>query len=121
MLSVEVKGTDKNGPVGFGLPRQIFLACYVLNHFSVCSEDLELTLAAAKVIVERLAADFASHARLGVLTPKNNDSAVKNPMLVRFRKFEFTTAGRLVGVVSFVGFGLINYQRADVYRACSCW
>lgn len=31
-LSVNFKGTDKNGPVGFGLPCQIFLASEVPNH-----------------------------------------------------------------------------------------
>ena len=88
-LGMEVEGADENGPVRFDLPRQIFLACQVLNRLSVCPEHLDFVFAVAtKVIVERLAADFASHARVGVLTPKNNDAAVKNPVLVRFRKFE---------------------------------
>src|SRR6266478_2332979 len=99
-LGMEIKSTDKNGPVRFDLPRQIFLAREVLDRFSVRPEHLQLVLAvASKFIIKRFAADFASHACVDVLAPKNHDSTVKNPLLVRFGKFQFMTSGRLVGVV----------------------
>jgi hypothetical protein len=78
-LGMEIERADENVPAGFDLPRQIFLACEVLNRLSVCPEHLEFILpVAAKVIVERLAADFASHARISVLTKKKRRRGQKS-------------------------------------------
>jgi hypothetical protein len=49
-----------------------------------------------------LSADFAPHARAGVLPPKNDDLSIKDPLLVRFRKFEFMALGRFIDVVNLV-------------------
>src|SRR5580704_17834278 len=100
---MDVEGADKNRSVRFNLDRQIFLACEFLDRFSVCAEDLHLLLGVAlEIIIERMAADFASHARVYVLPPKNHNFPVKNPSLIGFRKFQFMTLRRFVGVVNLV-------------------
>ena len=107
-LTEEIKGADKDGSVRLGPPRQIFLARVTLDRLSVCAEHLEFVFAvAAKVIVQSLAANFASHARVGLLAPKNDDLTVENPVFVRFGKFEFVALRWLVGFVSrFVRFAV---------------